>query len=403
MKRIILVHLMDPLRPAKGGAIRYTQNLLKHLLRRSRFAVEVWGVQDPGNHPIDNDVYAALKKGRLRIKYVSVGGDMLSYLIRLFLYVARTELNNSIIHVQREVFALPFLFMRWKTRGSHLVLTLHAEPLETLRRESPLLYVLAMPLYTVFMRLVFASSSAVIVVSRSLINYVSRLGGLGKLRNKIVVIPVGIDTDLFRPPTQQEKNALRDKYGIGRDDFVILFVGRFEAVKRPELFVKAIKHLISMDHSKNIKALMVGDGSLFNKVKELIRRLGLEEHIMLVGSVTPDKVPEFYRMSDLLCLTSSTEASPNVIKEALSSGIPFVATAVSDEITWLSSLGVGRAVPKDVDPKELAKSMLDFMNNEIRDPSLATRCREVGKLLDANRVYGLVEKVYKLLLVDSKN
>lgn len=395
-KKVVLVHLMDPLRPAKGGAIRYTQNLLRHLLRSGKFSVEFWGVQDPGKNPVDAETYQALKEGRLTVRYVSVGGKIAPFIVGLFLQVLRADLRGAVIHVQREIFALPFALMRRRMRGSHLVVTVHAKPLESLKYQSAVLYALVKPIYSLILRLVFSASSAIIFVSRSLLTETAQAR---HYRERAVVLPAGIDTGLFRPATNAEKVALRRAHGIGEEDLVLLFVGRLERVKRPELLVRAVKQLVNGGMS-SVRVIIVGDGSLYSEVERLVRELGLSDHVNMVGSVSPEKVAEYYRLGDLLCLTSGTEASPNVIKEALLSGLPFVATAVSDEIVWLASLGVGRVVPKDVSPDGLAEAIREYASVVRSDERLKYRCRAVGELFSAERVFGLVEKLYSALLGD---
>jgi len=60
------------------------------------------------------------------------------------------------------------------------------------------------------------------------------------LKDKMIVIPVGIDTELFKPI---DKREMREKYGFKENDKIILFVGRFERVKGLDLLLKSFKEV----------------------------------------------------------------------------------------------------------------------------------------------------------------
>ena len=126
-----------------------------------------------------------------------------------------------------------------------------------------------------------------------------------------------------------------------------------------------------------------------------MRRYHLEENIIFTGNIPPEKVVEYYRASDILCLTSLAEASPNVIKEALAVGIPFIATNVSDEIQELASLGVGLVVPKNVSAEQLAEAITIFSRYvKKKGDILKNKCRRLAELYDINRVMRYIEKLY---------
>ena len=106
------------------------------------------------------------------------------------------------------------------------------------------------------------------------------------------------------------------------DRFRLCYVGRFEALKRPERFVETVGLLKA--RGRDVEGVMLGEGSLRKKVEEQVSSLGLERDVELIGFV---KNPYPYiGGSDVLVVPSDTEGLSIVTLEALSIGVPVVST-----------------------------------------------------------------------------
>ncbi len=106
------------------------------------------------------------------------------------------------------------------------------------------------------------------------------------------------------------------------DRFRLCYVGRFEALKRPERFVETVGLLKAL--GRDVEGVMLGEGSLRKKVEEQVLSLGLERDVELIGFV---KNPYPYiGGSDVLVVPSDTEGLSIVTLEALSIGVPVVST-----------------------------------------------------------------------------
>jgi glycosyltransferase involved in cell wall biosynthesis len=104
----------------------------------------------------------------------------------------------------------------------------------------------------------------------------------------------------------------------------ICFVGRLAEEKGVSYLLKAIKE-VKKDWD-GIKLCVVGDGPLRGDLEELNRQLGLLDDTVFAGQT--DGVLSFYQQADLFVLPSLTEGLPLSLLEALSCGLPVVATAV---------------------------------------------------------------------------
>ena len=92
-------------------------------------------------------------------------------------------------------------------------------------------------------------------------------------------------------------------------------------------------------HKKYTNALLVvlGSGPLERQVYQLVSELGIAKKIVFVGRVTHDKVPDYLAAADFLCLPSLREGCPNIVLEALSTGIPVLSSKVGAVPEMLSS------------------------------------------------------------------
>jgi glycosyltransferase involved in cell wall biosynthesis len=140
-----------------------------------------------------------------------------------------------------------------------------------------------------------------------------------------------------------------------RQTLRILTVGRLEPQKDPMLALAVLADLRQFEH--DVSLTLLGSGPLELQLQAEIDRLGLTRSVTLAGYAADPK--PFYAQANLLLMTSQYEGVPAVIGEALSHGLPFVATDCSNWLTTLAdehpSLGT---VAKDRAPATLAEALL---------------------------------------------
>lgn len=180
-------------------------------------------------------------------------------------------------------------------------------------------------------RLVEALRAAdrVVAVSADLAAQVVRLGAS---RTKVRVVPNGVDGNLFSPGDQ---GVARHRLGLPRHDKAILFVGHLLLSKGAGVLVEACRLLRQGDGAKGrggetnkFICYLVGSGGDESKLRPLVGRSGLEECVKFVGPRPHGELPNWYRACDVVALPSFSEGVPNVLREALACGRPFVATRI---------------------------------------------------------------------------
>lgn len=134
--------------------------------------------------------------------------------------------------------------------------------------------------------------------------------GVGKA-SQYAVVPNGIAVERFSATPEPVPGRL-------------LAIGRLARPKRPDLVVRAVAELLRRYPGVHLR--LVGDGPLRPEVERLLSRLGLAEHVSLVG--TRDDIPELVRTAACLVLASDYEGCPVSVIEAMAAAVPVVATRV---------------------------------------------------------------------------
>src|SRR3989344_3685092 len=167
-----------------------------------------------------------------------------------------------------------------------------------------------------------ALSKKIIVNSHWLKDYLVQHGSRP---DKIVVIHNGTDPDNFR--TNMDRDLLREKYKNQDAARVVGIVARLHPMKDHVTFFDAVKMI--KQQIPAVHAVVAGDGELREFLKGYVRKIGIENDVTFLGTVT-DALPEVYRIMDVFLLTSQWgESFPNVILEAMSASVPVIAANIS--------------------------------------------------------------------------
>jgi len=139
-------------------------------------------------------------------------------------------------------------------------------------------------------------------------------------------VPHAIDNNRFTDNKEKHyaNKALewRRSLQIKDTDFVILFAGKFEPRKNPEVLINAF-NILSIDEKFNAKLLMIGNGPLESKLKELSKN---NSNIIFLPFQNQSDMPLVYNLGNLFCLSSQSETWGLAVNEAIACGTPVVAS-----------------------------------------------------------------------------
>jgi glycosyltransferase involved in cell wall biosynthesis len=156
------------------------------------------------------------------------------------------------------------------------------------------------------------------------------------LAERVTFLPVWYDPQTFRPAVDEgERAELREtllaELGVPRatDEALVLFCGRLEHIKDPELALAGWAELAR--RGRPTRLIVCGSGELHASLAEKAAQLGVAERVHLLGDVPRARLARIMRAADVLLLTSRAEGGgPRVVVEALASGMPAVATPVGE-------------------------------------------------------------------------
>jgi glycosyltransferase involved in cell wall biosynthesis/peptidoglycan/xylan/chitin deacetylase (PgdA/CDA1 family) len=167
---------------------------------------------------------------------------------------------------------------------------------------------------------VLQNAHAIVAVSRDLKNKIVELGVDG---SKVHVWHQGVDQTVFFPGNRE---ASRRRLGVPVAGRKLLWVGRMVPVKGLEVLVQACADL--RKRGCDFHLYLAGDGPLRSRLESEVATLGLADSITFTGSVRQEQLAEWYRAVDATVMASHSEGIPNVLRESLACGTPFVATRV---------------------------------------------------------------------------
>jgi glycosyltransferase involved in cell wall biosynthesis len=328
-----------------GGAERQLVLLARGLHQRGHeVAVAVFYSGGP--------LEADLKKASVRILPLNKRGrwDVLGFLTRLIRTVLyeRPDLLHSYISNLVTVVVKPFLpSMRivWGIRCSHVDFSRY----DWLFRAS----------YALSCRL---SRSADLIIANSHAGLQGHVGD-GYPKDKIVVIPNGIDTSRFYP-NPEARERMRAQWEVGRDEELIGIVGRLDPMKDHATFLQAAALLLR--ERQHVRFVCVGDGTSDYRaaLQDRANVLGLSDRIMWIGMQS--QVAEVYNALDLLVNSSYGEGFSNVLGEAMACGVPCVVTNVGDS-AWVVG-DQGEVVPSK-NSAALMTAIDKMLNQNSYDPA----------------------------------
>jgi glycosyltransferase involved in cell wall biosynthesis len=168
--------------------------------------------------------------------------------------------------------------------------------------------------------------------------------------------------------------ALRQQLGITDQTRVLLSVGRLSLEKGHADLIRAFRALRQGRLGPPAHLVLVGEGPERSNLIQLVRRLDVSGGVTLVGH--QDDVRPYYAIADVFALPSYSEGSPNVLLEAMSAGVPVIATSVG---------GVPEIVTNETDALLVEKrnvgALASAITRMLRDGELRDRLRHSGQRL----------------------
>lgn len=211
-------------------------------------------------------------------------------------------------------------------------------------------------------------------------------------REKVVVIPNGVDTAFYRPD-KKAGEKIRDLLKLN-DKKVVLFVGRLTAKKGLQYLIEASRLIIK--RLPDVFFLVVGGNDRFADyeftIRKKIHELHMEDRFLIVKNVPELDMPSYYNCADICVFPSIRyEPFPTVVLEAMACGKPIVASDVGG---IPEQLGYRDSLVPEKNLKILAKKIIELLENDELSNALSKRNRKRAKEFDWSKVAREYLKVY---------
>ncbi len=180
----------------------------------------------------------------------------------------------------------------------------------------------------------------------------------GLTEKQLVFAPHAIDNNRFAKPHRTEADRIRAELALSENDILVLFAGKLEPVKNPELLLKAFGEL----GQQKIHLLFVGNGILEEKLKIKVESQKIER-IHFMDFQNQSQMPILYQACNLLCLPSKSETWGLAINEAMAAGKPVL---VSNKVGCALDLVTNQtgAIFKSEDFTDLKQKLIDLTLNK---------------------------------------
>lgn len=200
---------------------------------------------------------------------------------------------------------------------------------------------------------------------------------------KVAVINNGVEIDRFN--NDLNKDEARRRLKIPNSDIVIGTVGRLKEEKGHRFLLEALSGFNS-----KITFAIAGDGPLMGELRMLSARLKVNGKFM--GEVIPDDIPMFLKALDIFCFPSLWEGFSTSLVEAMTSGLPIIASDIPSLREVLDDAGI--FVPLG-DSNAIREAIRMLIDNPSMMMTLSKRAKERANLFSIERTVDAYEKLFE--------
>lgn len=206
-------------------------------------------------------------------------------------------------------------------------------------------------------------------------------------KGRFSVIPNCIDVERYRYD-KTVRDEVRTEMGIAEDEIVIGHVGYFSMVKNQSFLLRLIKRL-NEGNVRRYKLVLIGDGTLFSKVKQESEMMALSDDVVFLGNRSD--VHRLMMVMDVFCLPSQYEGFPIVSVEAQASGLPVILSENISKEVCITDLV--KLLPVDKGQDCWKEGIENALNRTIDRACYVDKVRLAG--YDISHSAGMLESIYK--------
>ncbi|MEM3458318.1 MAG: glycosyltransferase family 4 protein [Candidatus Bathyarchaeia archaeon] len=191
--------------------------------------------------------------------------------------------------------------------------------------------------------------------------------------DKISVTHNAVDTDLFKPVSEDEQRKLKKTFGFSEDNIIILVARRLVEKNGVIYAVQALKHI----KNEQIRMVIAGDGPEKDKI---MREADEDNRIRFAGLIPHNKIAPYYKMADIILIPSITshgiqEATSLAMLEGMACGKVAICSNIGGMREVISHMENGILIEEKA-PKNIAEAIKELVENKELTTELGRQARE---------------------------
>lgn len=218
----------------------------------------------------------------------------------------------------------------------------------------------------------------------------------GATAQQVTAIPCGVDLKLFLP---QNKQQMREKLGLRSDAPVLLFAGRLDPFKGPDLFLESVAMMEEDAQIVLVGGKLNGDKDV-KGLQELAKKLKISSRVHFLGAQPRSEMPALYSAADVTVVPSYHESFGLAAVESLACGTPVVATRAGGLMTVVHHGETGFLVPRC--PGFFAQRLDTLLRNPDLHARMSAAARDSVLRFSWKSVAHQVSTVYNKLIDETE-
>ncbi|MFC2171940.1 glycosyltransferase family 4 protein [Acidobacteriota bacterium] len=190
----------------------------------------------------------------------------------------------------------------------------------------------------------------------------------GMENKKILIIFNGVDTEAYSPAKTVLKNRLQSEFGF-QEGKTVLYTGRFVQRKGLDFL---LMHFKVIAEKTGARLVLAGDGPIRAELERLAASQGIKDSVIFTGMVK--EIPKYIQAADLFVFPSRREGVPNAVLEAMSAGLPVIATRIGGIEDIIESGRNGILIEPD-NGEELLKAACTLLADDAKAKIMGEEAR----------------------------
>ena len=360
----------------------------------------ITGLELSGAERVVCDIATRLDPSRFEVEVIGIrGGELVEWLENRGVQVHVLDIT-----AKRQAYRVDkfFRLMRILRKGRFDIINthlFHADLLGRLARPSGVKYINTIhvaehrtrPQQFYFAKKLRRRCDRLVAVSNAVMEYHSHMSHLP--HDAYTVIHNGVDTAQFRFDGKA-RNELRNRWDVGENEVLFAFVGRLDRQKGLDTLFDAMRLANIM--GRRMRVVLAGDGPLRNMVQDFMANEAVGENIISLGF--RNDIPAVLSAADVLVMPSRWEGLPMSLAEAMSVGLPAIATKVEGPTELVADGTTGLLIDKE-QPPILAQAMIRLADSPKLRSCMGMAARQrVDELFSIDRMIEQYEKLYLEML-----